>query len=429
MHASALAPLAVLLAAPLASAAILTVGPSGQFAEIADALAAAQPGDVLIVQPGTYHEFTVDKPVRILGDGSGGVIVTSFGQNGIVVTGIPAGEEAVLSGLDLQANPILAPVQASVHLVDNAGTVVLCDLRVASQFSGMGVAADGCARVLLLDAEILDAGTHGSVAPNAAVSATGSELWIANSTITGEFGASGFAEPGDHGVSVDNASLHVWRSTIRGGKGVSGKGFSVNPAGGDGIRASASSVTLYGGPEGEVRGGNGAPGIFGGHGPGGAGVRLMEGSTASLQQDLTIAGGFDSSGLVQTPAVVLEGGSTSALDAFLFPTLAASADQTAVGGSFDIAVDGHPGGFAVMFLSLETGPTLSLPGVEGLGVLNPGLFFQLTSTVLDPAGSATFPIHVPPFPGLLGATFFFQAAEASAAGLAITNPALVAATS
>ena len=46
------------------------------------------------------------------------------------------------------------------------------------------------------------------------MSATGSELWIANSTITGLFGESGFAEPGDHGGSVVNGSLHVWRSTI-----------------------------------------------------------------------------------------------------------------------------------------------------------------------------------------------------------------------
>jgi hypothetical protein len=330
----------------------------------------------------------------------------------------------------VRANTVVAPVPASVHLTGNAGTVVLHDLRVIDFYSGIGVAADGCARVLLLDADIVDAGTYGSAEPNAAVSATGSELWIASSTITGDFGASGFAEPGDHGVSVANSSLHVWRSKIRGGKGVRGKGLFAKPDGGDGIRASASSVALYGGPVGEVRGGNGAFGfIFGpGDGVGGAGIRLSAGSSATLQQSLPVSGGFDPAGLVQTPAVVADGSSSATIDPFLFPTLAASVDQTAVGGAFTLAFDGHAGGFAVLFVSLGTGPTLALPGVEGLGVLNPGFFLQLVSVVLGAGGGAVIPINVPPQPGLLGGTFFFQGAEASTRGLAITNPAVVTAT-
>jgi hypothetical protein len=428
MHAPIAVPLALLLTAPLAAGAILTVGPTGQFAEIQDALDAAQPGDVLLVQPGIYHEIVIDQPVRVLGDGSGDVIIATFEKNGIIVTGIPGGEEAVLSGIEVRANPILAPVQASVVLANNAGTVVLHDLRVSFVFSQIGVSADACARVLLLDAEILEAGTYGSAEPNAAVAASGSELWIVDSTITGEFGASGFAEDGDHAVSVVDGSLHVWRSTLLGGNGVAGKGPFVTPEGGDGIRAMGSTVTLYGGPEGEVRGGDGAFGSFAGHGAGGAGLRLSAGSSARIQQDLPLSGGFDASGLVQTPAVVADGTSAAIGEPFLFPTLAASADQVALGGSLTLILDGHPLALSVAFVSLETGPTLTLHGVEGLGVLNPGLFIQVAVMIQDGAGHAVAPVHVPLLADLLGATFFFQGAEVTAGGLAITNPALVTAT-
>ena len=260
------------------------------------------------------------------------------------------------------------------------------------------------------------------------MTASGSELWIVDSTITGEFGASGFAEDGDHAVSVLDGSLHVWRSTLLGGNGVGGKGLFVTPDGGDGIRATSSSVTLYGGPEGEVRGGDGAFGGFAGHGAGGAGLRLSAGSTAQIQQDLPLSGGFDASGLGQTPAVVADASSAAVGEPFLFPTLAASADQIGLGGTITLALDGHPLGLGVAFVSLETGPTLFLHGVEGLGVLNPGLFIQVAVVILDGAGHAVAPIHVPLLPDLLGATFFFQGAEISGAGLAITNPALVTAT-
>jgi hypothetical protein len=428
MTALAAVPLALFAIAPLAAGAILTVGPAGQFAEIQDALAAAQPGDVVLVQPGTYHEIVIAQPVRVLGDGSGDVIIASSGLNGVVVSGIAAGEEVVLSGIEVRANPAFASVPASVVLSNNAGTVVLHDLRVSYQFSQMAVSAEASARVLLLNAEILEAGTHGTAAPNAAVSVSGSELWIASSTITGEVGASGFAEEGDHGVSVVNGSLHVWRSTIRGGDGVGGKGLFVTPDGGDGIRATSSTVTLYGGPEGEVRGGDSAAVFFGGHAAGGAGVRLEGGSAAVLQQDLPLSGGLDSTGLVQTPPVVADTTSSFLIEPFLFPTLTASADQTAVGGSLALELRGHPGGLAVIFVSLKTGPTLALAGIGGLGVLNPGFFLQVAAVGLDGTGGAVVPVPVPPLPGLLGATFFFQGAEASPAGLAITNPAQVATT-
>ncbi len=75
--APAVAALVALLATPHA-AGQLTVGPAGsgaQFTEISAAVVAAQPGDVVLVAPGTYGAFLVDKAVTIVGAGHDLVVV------------------------------------------------------------------------------------------------------------------------------------------------------------------------------------------------------------------------------------------------------------------------------------------------------------------------------------------------------------------
>lgn len=422
-------PLTLFITAPLAAGDLLTVGPTGAFAEIQDALDAAEPGDVLLVQPGTYQPIAIDQPVRVVGDGTGDVVIASPGTSGVVVTGLVAGEEVVLAGIEVRAEPASPLFPASVLLMDNAGTVLLHDLRVSHPGSDVGVWSESCARVLLLGAEILEAGTTSLAGPNAAVFARHSELWIADSTITGgnDVIPAGSANPGDEGVYVFGGTLHVWRSTIRGGDGVSGTGSFISPGGGHAILAHSSSVTLYGGPEGALEGGDGALAFFGGSAPAGNGLYLAQGSTGRIQAELSIAGGFNAFG-VQAPDVVVDVTSASTLEPFLFPTLARPAPQVALGGALDVGIDGHAGGVAVLFAALSSGPTLALSGVEGLGVLNPGFFVQVGAVGLDPSGAGAFHVGIPPAASLLGAVFFLQAAEASGAGLAITQPVLSAAT-
>jgi hypothetical protein len=62
---------------PLLAQATLLVGPGG-YAQIQTALAAAAPGDIVLVQPGTYLPFTADVAVRILAPS--GATVASTGQ-------------------------------------------------------------------------------------------------------------------------------------------------------------------------------------------------------------------------------------------------------------------------------------------------------------------------------------------------------------
>ncbi|MEM7310799.1 MAG: hypothetical protein AAF682_29280 [Planctomycetota bacterium] len=410
------------LAGP-AAAAILTVGPTGQFAEIADAVAAAQPDDVILVEPGTYAAFTVDKPLRVFGTAPG-VLVSSFGTTGVEITGVASGEDVIVAGLEVQSNPVFSAPIASIVVRDSEGTVVLQDVLVDYVLSATGVQVESSDRVLLLDSDILNAGGP------AAVVATSSELWIADSTVTGRNPSSGFIEPGADGLFASASTVRVWRSEIAGGDASMGKpSLFIDPDGGDGICAESSVVELYGGSAGSVGGGDGSAALFfGNDGVGGAAVRLSLGSTARIQADLPLSGGLDAMGTVMTPDVVADASSTSQLDPTVFPTLSASAPQTAVGGSFSAQVEGSPLSVAVLFTSFETGPTLAVPGVEGLGVLNPLLFLQLAVVALDGAGAATIAVSVPPTPALLGTSLVLQAVEAAGVSLLISNPALVSVT-
>src|SRR6185436_13834522 len=147
---------ALLALAPLAHAGVLTVGPAGsgaQFTEIQAAIDAALDDDVILVKPGTYARIVVDKPLRILGDGTGAVRIDApfFG---VRIRGIASGEEAVLSGVEIlpSASPMLL-------VSDCPGTVVLQDLDLSSVGAGRtGLGVSNCARMLLLDSRIVAEG-------------------------------------------------------------------------------------------------------------------------------------------------------------------------------------------------------------------------------------------------------------------------------
>ncbi len=98
------------------------VSAQGGYPDIASAVAAAQPGGTVVVESGTYAAFTVDKPIRILPDGSGPVTIDTSAAS-LVVRDVPAG----------------------------AGDVVLQDLVVGSATAPFGMTVDNCDNRVLLD--------------------------------------------------------------------------------------------------------------------------------------------------------------------------------------------------------------------------------------------------------------------------------------
>ena len=98
------------LAAPLASAApvpagpagnLLRVGPTQAFTTIQGAVAAALPGDLILVDPGSYGEFAVDgKGISIApADGSSFTVLESVSlEPAILVENLPADQQVSIVG-------------------------------------------------------------------------------------------------------------------------------------------------------------------------------------------------------------------------------------------------------------------------------------------------------------------------------------------
>jgi len=145
--------------------------------------------------------------------------------------------------------------------------------------------------------------------------------------------------------------------------------------------------------------------------PGGAGLALLQNSRARIQSDIPIEGGFNGHFEGQAPAIRVDGTSTSTLDPRVFPTLVASTKEVSLGSTFSLALEGNPGGYQVLFLSLHTGPTTIYRRVDGFGLLDRATMVKAASEVLPPSGVSTLNFHVPNNIALLGSTLFFQAAE------------------
>jgi hypothetical protein len=292
------------------------------------------------------------------------------------------------------------------------------------QQSQVGLRAESCARVLLLDSEILAAGQP----HRGTVQAASSALWIANCTVTGEdTTTTGFSSAGGHGVELDASELLVWRSSIRGGDADSAKPtVNSTEAGGMGIAAAASSITVFGGPGSEIAGGDGIVELFGAPTPGGAAARLAAGSSLVLQAAVPISGGFNGSGNVQTQALVVDGTSSSTTTAQVFASLALAPAQVSIGGALALELAGNPGGLQFVFAAGATGPDLALPGIAGLGCLDLATLALVAVVPVGAAGSSSVPFVVPMDASLIGAAPFLQSAEGFGAQVSISNPVRVA---
>lgn len=116
-----------LLAGTLAAQSTLTVGPGG-YAQIVDAVVAAQPGDLIVVQSGTYLPFDLPIGVRIVAT-DGATVTTPPGGGGlpgVYYVQPPVGEQATIVGLTFRNNAAYPPPEPSVSL-HVTGNVVFAD--------------------------------------------------------------------------------------------------------------------------------------------------------------------------------------------------------------------------------------------------------------------------------------------------------------
>jgi hypothetical protein len=228
-------------ASAFAQTQVITVDDSGgaDFVSIADAVAAAQPGDLVLVATGSYAGFTLDKGLAIVADS--GALVRISGQ--VLLQGISEGPLALLRGLRLEG----AGADRRALLVKNgSGHLWAEDLSVrASALPGNALpGADavvvdnfGCATFVhatleggatLVNGSVLSNGGRGAYVRNSVVQFHGS-------AVRGGYGldahswAGGGPQVGWTGLECDSSTLLVSDCAIVGGQGGHGGGAPCEP--------------------------------------------------------------------------------------------------------------------------------------------------------------------------------------------------------
>ena len=252
------------LAAPLAHAGVLVVDAvNGPYTDLQSAVDAAQPGDTLLVESGTYASFLVNaKPLSIVGDAGADVQISGA----VRVRSLPAGTVFTLSNVSATGTSGTLPSRYGLYLSDNLGSI-----RVANAFftgaPGLGTSRDGAA------------GLFCELSPDVVATRCG---------FFGGQGLNGFEDSvgkSGAGVRATGSTVALWDCVLEGGHGQHGQGNILDAGrGGHGLHATSATAFLsgcfaYGG-----NGGNGAVPAFRWSigGTGGHGLRLETGSIARL---------------------------------------------------------------------------------------------------------------------------------------------------
>jgi hypothetical protein len=212
-------PLLLAVAAAAAAQTTHVVGPGG-FASVNAALAAASPGDVVLVQPGTYPPFQAAIGVTVRASGSGPVML-------------------------LGASSVAAPASQPMHLVDLdlvqlAVTGGLCTLdRCRVRPGSLGDALFVTNARVHLQACDVGAATPAYVASGAGMLASAALVTAIDTTFRGRDRSPPFSSAGP-GVWLAGATLHGSGLSIQGGDGIAGV-----PGAEPGVGVHATNTTVW----------------------------------------------------------------------------------------------------------------------------------------------------------------------------------------
>ena len=275
-------------------------GAGAHFTDIPPAIAAALPGDVILVRAGNYSAFTLNSGMSIIGQG----LVRTSGN--IDLTSTPGG--AVTALCNVQPSSGLG----SIRVIGCAGTVMLQDLAAA-------VVINACS-----DVRMYGCTTPLPPNPPQGLQVSNSRVQIVQSDFAGARGIDGTTcgdgTNGGAGVQCLGPSrVHFARSTAIGGRGGDALGVLCVPFAGDGGPGLSASAPFAGGPLELILTGGGvglAQGGAGGVAPGG--FDGFSGQSMFLSQNV-IAWTSGMSYVPSAPLVV--GGSTLIVTPTEEPTL------------------------------------------------------------------------------------------------------------
>lgn len=365
MRIAAIVRTAVVLTVLTASAlsGVIVVTPGGVGNEIQLAVDAAAPGDLILVQTGSYDGFVLDgKALTITGDLNSSVFVSTP----TVVRNTTAGQQVALGNLNFRGGDqgiALELSQCAGPVMVDACTAIGSGIPLF--FSNDGVFVSNCDAVTFVD---LVAAVSATTGIGLSVQASDVDVWDA--TISGGVGFDD--QPGPPGVQVTSGTVFLSDTTLIGGRG--GPGTLQSPfqictdgaVGGPALSLAFSdplvrlrNCTLSGGLGGEP----GGPGcVAGPQGP---------------EQDIT------SGSVVQLP-----GGNRF----YAIPSPAREGDAAF------ISWVGEPGDFVWIFYGLFHDPTFVNAAKGPLAVGGPSTTVFIGGPI-GPSGVLTIPLVTPIGPG------------------------------
>ena len=133
-------PLLALIGMLQAPPATIVVGPDADYATITEAVAAAEPGDTVRVQPAVYREPTIviDRPLTLVGEP--GAILDGEGERGLLRI---TADSVTVEGLTLRDTGLSFTEDRAAVLVDRARFCTLRDLTLEDAFFGIYLANSG----------------------------------------------------------------------------------------------------------------------------------------------------------------------------------------------------------------------------------------------------------------------------------------------
>ncbi len=431
----------------------LTVGPAGSgadFSNLQEAINQAAPGAIISVAPGTYGGVVVQKPLAIIGAGSGFTFLQAQGlaspdpgqppppgNPALVVRQIPAGSSVRIFGFRLLPPP--GPTTA-LEVIDCAGTVQIVDVRFEGPFPvtgfgpGRGLADVRQSAAVAFDSCRFVGVANGALASSAANGLSGlavrsSRISLNQCEIRGNAGLGalgstllGSAAPG---IWARSSDLVLGRTSVRGGDG--GVALFTASAGAAGMWLEDSSALVAGGPGAAVQGGGGksnaspsGPVVQ----PGGSAFELVGASAVTFAADLPAVGGIGGGGATAAVTTVGPLATATAL-AVRLPSARFTPLAPGPGVATAVEIAGSPLSFVWPWLAYGTAPGLALPGVMGALQLVPGEAFPLIGLFLGLDGTATFDLMLPASPALLGLGPALQVLGLAGTQLAFSAPALL----
>jgi len=378
---------------------VVDAGGGGDFTTIQAAIDASSDGDVLLIQPGEYLGFLLDKELSLLGPASGPAPVV------ISESTIQGAAGFTLSGLTLP--------RMTISAVAGHGEIDRCTVLSPSQW---GVALYGCDRIQIERSVIeVETNFYYSSGPRAAVYASDSDVTLVECQLRGGDSASGMDyDAGGAGLWATTSNSLVVNTGAQGGVGGTYSAlFTFCEPGGHGFVAEGGQLVLRGS-------GTAAAG-----GPGGFGC--ADGTSIyALAGAHVLVGGYE------TPdgLLTLSGGAVQATTGEPFLTLLGQ-DGPGTARRLRIAAEV---GDAVIVVGSVGSAHLAVPGLEGLVGVDPAqIFFTLPVSGTGLLAPQTVQLPLPAsFAGLSGLSVHFQGVAPAHPGTLnpsdalLTNPVTLA---